>query len=115
MGLRAQYLVNKYVNLYVDQSWVYNWDQSSPVYGIMPQNNQIFTTTVGGKYNVWQQLQLGLAAFYNNYQYNATAPAYTTIGASGQGASGGSVNGNVVSIYQPQYDYGVMFSVGMTF
>jgi hypothetical protein len=115
VGVRAQYIVNKYVNVYFDQAWTYNWDQSGPAYGIMPQNNQAFTTTLGAKYNVWQQLQLGLAAFYNNYQYSATAPAFTTIGASGQGPSGGGVNGNVVSIYQPQYDYGMMFSVGMTF
>ncbi len=109
LGVRAQYIINKYVDLYVDQSWVYNWDQSGPLYGIMPQNDQIFTTTVGGKYNVWKQLQLGLGLFYNNYQYNAVAPNSTTVNG------GNAPNAGTVSIYQPQYNVGVNLSLGMTF
>lgn len=113
LGVKAQYIVNKYVNVYLDQAWAYNWDQSAPLYGIMPQNNQVFTTTLGAKYNVWEQLQLGVALFYNNYQYNATAPNTTTLGSVGAG--GGNNGVSTVSIYQPQYSYGTSISVGMTF
>ncbi|MCE2706611.1 MAG: hypothetical protein LW807_05985 [Proteobacteria bacterium] len=108
LGLKAQYMINQYIDVYLDQSWAYNWDQSGPLYGIQPQNSQTFTTTLGAKFNVYQQLQLGTGLFYNNYQYAATAPATTTL-------TGGNVNGTTVSVYQPQYSFGGMVSIGMTF
>jgi hypothetical protein len=107
LGLRAQYIVNQYINLYADQSWGYNWDRSGPLNGIQPQNSQLFTTTLGAKFNVYQQLQLGVALFYNNYQYDATAPATTTL-------TGGTAS-ITPSVYQPQYSYGGALSIGMTF
>ena len=108
-GARLQYAINKNIDVYLDQAYTYNWDQSGPVAGIMPQNNQQFTTTLGAKFNVYEELQLGVGMFYTNYQYAAGAPTLTSV-------SGGNIsNGSLVSIYQPQYTYGGMVSVGMTF
>lgn len=115
LGARAQYVINQYIDLYLDQSWTYNWDQSAPLYGVMPQNNQVFTTTLGAKFNVWKQLQLGVGVFYNNYQYNASAPNTTTLQGGSIVNGGNGSNGGTVSIYQPQYNFGGTVSVGMTF
>ncbi len=108
-GLRAEYLINEYVQIYLDQAFNYNWDQSAPLNGIQPQNNEMLTTMLGLKFNVYENLQLGIGGFLNNYQYLATAPNYSSI------TGGSNPNGGSVSIYQPQYDLGATFSVGMTF
>ncbi len=107
-GARIQYVVNPYIDVYLDQSYAFNWDQSAPA--TMPaQNSQQFTTTLGAKYNVYEQLQLGVGLFYDNYQYTNNAPATTSL------TGGSAPNGATVSIYQPQYDFGAKISIGMTF
>ncbi|MFN8770755.1 MAG: hypothetical protein ACK5Z5_04735 [Neisseriaceae bacterium] len=115
LGARAQFVVNKYIDIYLDQSWAYNWDQSGPLYGVMPQNNSVFTTTLGAKFNVWRQLQLGVGLFYNNFQYDAVAPNTTTLQGGSVINGGNGSDGGTVSVYQPQYSFGGMVSVGMTF
>ncbi len=107
-GARLQYVINPYIDIYLDQSYSFNWDQSAPTY--MPaQNNQQFTTTLGAKFNVYEQLQLGVGLFYDNYQYANGAPATTSL------TGGSATNATSVSIYQPQYDFGGRISIGMTF
>jgi hypothetical protein len=109
LGGRLEYLVLPMLDLYLDQSIVYNWDQSAPLNGVQPQNNMVYTTTLGIKYNVSKFL-LGANVFYNNYQAMAAAPMSTQL-------SGGNVinNGDQVSVYQPQNNFGGMITVGMTY
>lgn len=110
VGARLEYRVNNWLDLYADQNATYNWDQSQPIGGIMPQNNMVYTSTLGAKFNVVKNLQLGINSFYNNYQYMATAPA---TGATNGGFS--TVTGLPYSIYQPQYQLGGMVTVGLTY
>ncbi|HMT02832.1 MAG TPA: hypothetical protein PKD00_05905 [Burkholderiales bacterium] len=100
IGLRLEYRISNELFLFADQVGNYNWDQSGPVNGIQPQNNIIYTSTIGIKYNACKNLQLGLNGFYNNYQYKALAPTIDSTGTS---------------IYQPQYNVGGMFTVGLTY
>jgi hypothetical protein len=101
LGGRLQYLVNDTFSFYLDQLVGYNWDQSGPVNGIMPQNNMVYTTTLGGKFNVYKQLQIGLNGFYSFYQNMASLPQDTT----------------GTSVYSPCNcgSYGGTISVGMTY
>ncbi len=102
IGVRLEYRINDSIFVYIDQAGNYNWDQSGPVNGVQPQNNVIYTSTLGAKFNIWRNLQLGLKGFYNNYQYMAAAPTlpYDPTGSS---------------IYQPQYNIGGMFTIGLTY
>ena len=97
VGARLQYVINSYIDVYLDQAWTYNWDQSGPLYGIMPQNNQLFTTTLGAKFNVWDELQLGLQAFY---MYNALTGSPTAV--------------QQYQLYQ-QNQIGTMATIGLTY
>lgn len=101
LGGRLEYRINKTIDVYADELVAYNWDQSGPVGGIQPQNNMIFTTTLGAKFNVYKHLQLGINGFYSIYQAMASLPTdYTG-----------------TSIYAPfncGY-YGGMITVGLTY
>lgn len=109
LGMHLQYIVNKIVNIYFDQSWVYNFDQSQPINNIPAQNIQVFNSTLGAKFNVWQQLQLGGNLFYNNYQYDQTAIHNTSI-------QGGSDNNLLpVGVYRPAYNFGIGITVSMIY
>ncbi len=109
VGGRIEYRITKWVDIYADQNAVYNWDQSAPLNGIMPQNNMIYTTTVGAKFKPYKNLILGVNGFYNNYQYMAAAPG------SGSTNGGNSSTGGTYSIYQPQNNFGGMVTVGLTY
>lgn len=109
LGGRLEFLLTPQIDLYLDQSVVYNFDQSGPANGVQPQNNMIYTTTVGVKYNPCEKLLLGVNMFYNNYQYMAAVPPAIT--ASG----GNSANGDNITMYQPKDNVGVMMTVGMTY
>jgi len=106
IGARLEYRINKYIYLYADQAVAYNWDQSAPQGGLMPQNMMAYTSTLGAKFNVVKNLQLGVNGFYNNFQYMAAAPYQS-----------GTIMGgnNNVSAYQPQYNIGGMVTVGLTY
>lgn len=108
-GGRIEYRITKWVDIYADQNATYNWDQSGPLNGIQPQNNMVFTTTIGAKFKPYRGLILGLNGFYNNYQYLAAAPG------SGSTNGGNSVTGGTYSIYQPQNNFGGMVTVGLTY
>ena len=109
-GGRLEYRINNSILLYFDQSISYNWDQSGPVAGIQPQNNFISQTTLGSKFNIVKNLQLGINGFYKNYQYMSSVPSATP---SNNGGSDG--NGNLVTIYQAQNSLGGMITVGLTY
>ena len=102
VGGRLEYRINKIFDVYLDQLVEYNWDQSGPQGGLMPQNTVAYTTTLGAKFNVYKQLQLGVSGFYKIYQSMATLPNDPTIGTS---------------IYAPCDcgSYGGTISVGMTY
>lgn len=109
VGTRLEYRINKLVDLYAAEEIVYNWDQSGPLNGVMPQNNMIYTTTVGAKYKPYKALILGLTGFYSNYQYMASAPG------SGSTNGGNSPSGSTYTVYQPQNSLGAMVTVGLTY
>lgn len=110
VGGRIEYRINKYILLYADQLASYNWDQSAPVGGVQPQNNMIWTSTLGAKFNVVKNLQLGLSGFYNNYQAEASPPNPTPSNNGGNTSSG-----SLYTIYQPQSSIGGIVTVGLTY
>ncbi len=108
-GGRLEYRITKWVDLYADQSIVYNWDNSGPLNGTMPQNNMVYTSTIGAKFKPYRSLILGVNGFYNNYQYMAAAPG------SGATNGGNSPSGSTYTIYQPQSNFGGMVTIGLTY
>jgi len=110
VGGRIEYRINKYILVYGDQLVSYNWDQSAPSAGVEPQNTMNYVSTLGAKFNVVKNLQLGVSGFYNNYQQMAAAPTPTTSNNGGQGS-----NGQLTTIYQPQSSMGGLVSVGLTY
>jgi len=99
-GGRVEYRINRAILLYADQLVAYNWDQSGPSFGIMPQNNMLYTSTIGAKFNIVKNFQLGVKGYYNNYQPQASngVPAI----------AGGTFS-------QPQNAFGGLVSVGLTY
>lgn len=73
VGARLEYRINHTVLLYADQDVVYNSDQST--YGSFggAQNNYQETSTLGAKFNIVDNFQLGIKGFYNAYQFQTTA------------------------------------------
>ncbi|TXI92948.1 MAG: hypothetical protein E6Q33_05320 [Neisseriales bacterium] len=74
-GGRVEYRINKVFELYADQGFLYNSDQSQPSSTYTPANNYQLVSTVGAKFNVWENLQLGLQGFYS---YNQLSGAVTS-------------------------------------
>lgn len=101
VGGRIEYRVTSWFDIYGDQNAAYNWDQSQPNMFYQPQNMTTYTSTLGAKFNIVKNLQLGANAFYTNYQYMAAAP---TVGT-----------GTTSSVYQPQSTVGGMITVGLTY
>ncbi len=110
VGARIEYRINKNILVYGDQLAAYNWDQSAPIGGIPPQNNMVWTSTVGAKFNPYKSLQLGLQGFYTNYQAQASPPSATPTNNGGSSATGG-----LYTIYQPQSSIGAQISIGLTY
>ena len=110
VGGRIEYKINKYILVYGDQLVSYNWDQSAPVGGVAPQNNMVYISTIGAKFNIVKNLQLGASAFYKNYQAEAAAPSPTPSNNGGSDSSG-----QLVTIYQPTSSLGGMINVGLTY
>jgi len=102
LGFRAAYRFDKTVMVYADQLYSYNWDQSGaikdiqvPTYGkSYAATNYQFTTTLGVRYNVTPDLQLGLSGFWNNYQHQSNIAGV---------------------VYIPQNTFGQMLSIGLTY
>ncbi len=109
LGARIEYRIDKNILVFADQLASYNWDQSAPVSGILPQNKTAWTSTLGAKFNPYKSLQLGLQGFYTIYQAQAAAPNATP---SNNGGSSGS---GLYTIYQPQSSLGGQVSIGLTY
>ncbi len=109
-GLRLEYIINKYFDIYLDQFASYNADQA-PLstnsifeseglqgFGVIDTSNMQYTTTLGLKIDLWQDLQLGASLFYTNYNYGQpTLDFYNP---------GGGLATN---------EYGALLQVGWTF
>ena len=70
-GGRLEYRINHWIELYADQNAVYNWDQTGMPLGIQPQNFISYTSTLGGKFNLAPNFQLGVKGFYTAYDNQA--------------------------------------------
>lgn len=100
-GARLEYRVNSLIDVYADQLIVYNADQSAPVSGVEPQNNMLLTSTLGVKFNVYREFQIGINGFYNLSQQMSSLPIDTT----------------GTTIYTPCNcgSYGGMITMGLTY
>ena len=74
-GGRLEYRINNAIELYADQSAVYNWDQSTYGLGVPPQNLSTFTSTLGAKFNVTKDFQIGAKGFYQ-FDYTEAGSTY---------------------------------------
>ena len=96
IGGRIEYRISRAILVYADQLAAYNWDQSGPTQGNMPQNFVVYTSTLGAKFNIVKNFQIGIKGFYNNYQPQAsnfvTAPPITGFLAQPQNAIGGLIS-----------------------
>lgn len=98
-GARLEYRINKAIEVYADQLVAYNWDQTSYASGIQPQNLYAFTSTIGAKFNLVKDFQLGVRGFYQNDQMDAS---------SGNPAGTGAYP-------QPQTSIGGLVTLGLTY
>jgi hypothetical protein len=100
VGARLAYRINRSIMVYADQDATYNWDQSGPEGGIMPQNVVSYDSEIGAKFRVAKKMLLGVAADYTNYNYMATPPLDGHMG---------------VSVYRPINVWSGTASVGLTY
>ena len=100
VGARIEYRINNIVLLNADQLIAYNWDASGIQNGVQSQNNIAYTSTLGAKFNVVQNLQLGIKGFWAGFMPQSGASM-----SQGQG----------YSMYQLQSSVGGLVSVGLTY
>ncbi len=104
VGVRLSYIVIKPLLLYLDESYIYNWDNSGAIKSIQTDNsfygksfaatNYNFTSTIGVVYNVFRNFQLGTNFYWTNYQPQS----------------------NIAGIvYTPSNTYGSMLRIGLTY
>ncbi len=82
MGARLEYRINSAIDVYFDQLANYNWDQSGPTSGISPVNLEVFVSTLGAKFNIYENFQVGVNAYYSNYQVAGNLSTDALTGAS---------------------------------
>jgi hypothetical protein len=95
VGSRIDYIINKSVMLYIKPYIDYNWDQSGPINGVMPQNNLTYNIMLGSKFDVYKNFQIGLNGYYSYYQQMSdlpidkytNKPIYTANSNSGYGGN----------------------------
>ncbi|TXI93290.1 MAG: hypothetical protein E6Q33_03835 [Neisseriales bacterium] len=97
VGGRLDYRINDVFDVYLDQSAVYNSSQAPVTQGLAPNDNYLYTTTLGAKFNVWRDLQLGARGFYQNSYYTQ------------------SLIGSGASVWVPQSAVGGMVTIGLTY
>jgi hypothetical protein len=78
LGGKISYRLNNAILLYVDELYTYNWDNSGAIKSIQTSpelygksyaaTNYTLTSTLGAKFNVYRDLQLGVNTFWNNFQ-----------------------------------------------
>ncbi len=105
-GLRLGYKLLDNMLIYTDGLYSYNWDQSGAIKSIQTQNppvgygksyaatNYQFTTTIGARYQITKDVELGVSGFWNNYQHQSNIAGV---------------------VYIPQNTFGEMISLGMTY
>lgn len=98
-GGRLEYRINNVFDLYFDQNALYNSDRSGPNSQYTSATNYQLVSTVGAKFNVWKNLQLGLQGFYT----------YTQLS--------GAINTSATQPYQlyQQNQVGGLASIGITY
>lgn len=102
LGARLNYRINSAIMVYADGLYTYNWDNSAAIKDIQvptfgksyAATNYEFTSTLGAKFNVYRNLQLGANAFWNNFQ------------------SQSNISG---LIYTPTNSYGAEATIGLTY
>ena len=107
-GVHFDFPINKYVDVYLDQLFASNQDQTGNfkttddngnTINVNASNTQI-TTTIGTKVNVVSKLQLGFSAFYTTYNdYNQSSlDALSNINETGNGGAPKNAVGDQVSV-----------------
>lgn len=102
IGTRLNYRINNTIMLYADELYTYNWDNSGAIKDIQTEvygksyaaTNYELTSTIGAKFNVWQNLQLGAYGFWTYYQPQS------------------NISGD---IYTPNNIFGIMATIGLTY
>lgn len=74
IGSKFDFIINQYFMVYLKPSINYNFDQSGPLDGVMPQNNLNYSIILGAKLNLYQNLQIGLNSYYSYYQVLSDLP-----------------------------------------
>jgi hypothetical protein len=99
-GGRIEYRINNSILVYADQNAVYNRNRTS----YSQISNQVefysYTSTIGAKFNLVKDFQLGVRGFYTNYQSNAIFSNSTT---------------QTENYLQAKSSTGALISVGLTF
>lgn len=96
-GGRIEYRINNYIELYFDQNVIYNADMSQPNSNYASASNFSFTSNLGAKFNVWDELQLGANGYYSYYSM-----VY------------GPTHDQMFQLY-PQNEIGGMVTIGLTY
>ncbi|MBP7781524.1 MAG: hypothetical protein KA049_01095 [Burkholderiales bacterium] len=96
-GARLEYRLNNVFDFYLDQSAVYNASQAPTTQGLPANNNYAYTTTLGSKFNLYRNFQLGGQLFYTGNYF--TQSLVTSSGTA----------------LVPQSAIGGMLSVGLTY
>ncbi len=99
LGGRIYYRINDAVILYGDELYSYNWDNSGAIKSIQTSpslygksyaaTNYMFVSTIGAKFNIVKNLQLGANLFWNNFQpqSNISGLMYTPTNTFGEEVS----------------------------
>ena len=108
-GARLEWLIDKKTMLYFDQMVGYNFDQggasvtgSNGAPQVIQTSNWQMTSTLGAKFNPWQNLQLGANVFYTAHDgFDSGSVSYLQ--------TNNNLGGVTVS------EMGVLMSAGFTF
>ncbi len=104
IGGRISYRINNSILLYFDELYTYNWDNSGSIKGVQSSSenygksfaatNYTITSTIGAKFNIIKNLQIGINGYWNNYQ----------------------VQSNIAGVmYTPTNTFGGLLSLGLTY
>jgi hypothetical protein len=104
LGARLAYRINNSIMLYANEEYNYNWDNSGAIKDIQTKDslygksyaatNYTLTTTLGAKFNLTQNFQVGVNGFWNNFQPQS------------------NISGKM---YTPTNTFGEMVTVGLTY
>ena len=93
LGARAEYAINNYIQIYLDQMLAELNDQSTLGINGWSSNSQL-----GARFNVWDKLQLGISGFYTQF-----TPSGNTTSSTG------------VNYAAAQQTLGTQFSIGIAY